>query len=160
MISHNSVLSNSNVLLFISLSFFFSNLFVCLVSYSLICQMYLFIDLLFLIIWMYVLFIYRCIIWNYTTVWHIRKKITNYTQAKSPRMNFTWNEFHVNFSREIHVKFASREFHVKLVSREIHINFSRELQVSRVSHEIHLKYVPIFHVKFVGRNLFKSFNFN
>ena len=97
--------------------------------------------------------------------------LNTYTQAKSPRVNFTWNEFHVNFTWNFHMNFTWNLFHVNF-TWNCHVNFtwnsfhvkfmwniSRELQVNRVSHEIHVKYTPIFHVNFVSRNLFKSFNF-
>ena len=40
------------------------------------------------------------------------------TQAKSPRVNFTWNEFHVNFTWKFHVNFTwiSREISFMWIS--------------------------------------------
>ena len=41
-------------------------------------------------------------------------------QAKSPRVNFTWNEFHMNFTWNFHVNFTwiSRENSFMWISRE------------------------------------------
>ena len=64
------------------------------------------------------------------------------TQAKSPRVNFTWTEFHVKFTGNFHMNFKWNLFHVNFTwiahaicfmwisTWNCHLNFTWNLQVA------------------------------
>ena len=89
---------------------------------------------------------------NEGTRWFLKYKKSLNTQAKSPRVNFTWNEFHVNFTWNFHVNFTwiSREICFMWISRETVMWISRETRFTWNSCEIfhvNCRWIE-FHMKF------------
>ena len=83
---------------------------------------------------------------------NLESSLKGSTQAKSPRVNFTWNEFRVNFTWNFHVNFTwiSREICFMWISRETVTWISRETRFTWNSCEIfhvNCRWIE-FHMKF------------